>query len=250
MNGDLPLLVPDWPAPPRVQAAVTLRQGGVSPPPYDSMNPADHVGDTPQYVDENRRRLREALELPQEPFWLNQTHGTTVVDVDTAPDNHADGSVAFGPTRPCVVLTADCLPVLLCDLQGNRVAALHAGWRGLVAGILDAGVARLNCPGDQLMAWLGPAIGPQAFEVGDEVRRAFVEHDARAVEAFLPGEGDKWLADLYVLARQRLAAAGVMRVYGGGLCTVSDPERFFSYRRDGACGRMASLIWLRDSNGL
>jgi len=237
-------LIPDWPAPARVRALVSTRQGGCSVAPYASFNTATHVGDEPQAVAANRRLLRASL--PAEPAWLDQVHGIAVVDAATvasvAPT--ADASVAFAPDTVCVIQTADCLPVLLARDDGSAVGAAHAGWRGLCDGVLEATIARLGEPA-HLLAWLGPAIGPSAFEVGDEVRAAFMAHDGNAAKAFTAGERPgKWLADIYLLARQRLGAAGVTRIYGGGLCTVSDAERFYSYRRDRVCGRMASLIWM------
>lgn len=238
-------LYPDWPAPARVHACTTLRGGGVSRPPFDSLNLAAHVGDDPAAVRENRRRLRAQLSLPGEPHWLEQVHGTEIVELDdgAAATAAADGAVARRPGVVCAVLTADCLPLLLCDRTGHNVAAVHAGWRGLAAGVIEEALQRLRVPGEELYAWLGPAIGARAFEVGDEVRAAFVAHDRAAAAAFAAHNG-RWCADLYHLARQRLAAAGVRQVYGGSACTWSDATRFFSYRRDGQCGRMATLIWI------
>jgi YfiH family protein len=239
------LILPDWPAPASVHAAVTTRAGGMSRKPYDSFNLAAHVGDDAEAVLANRKQLRAALALPSEPVWLRQVHGTSVVDVgDAGIEPEADGGYATKPGTVCTVLTADCLPVLLCDRRGTRVAALHAGWRGLAGGVIEAGVQALNVPGSDLLAWLGPAIGPQAFEVGNEVRAAFVGRDPAAERGFQPEPGGKFLADIYLLARQQLAALGVTAVHGGGLCTVRDRERFYSYRRDGVTGRMATLIWL------
>lgn len=235
-------LVPDWPAPPTVRALVTTRAGGVSAGPYASMNPADHVGDDPRAVAENRRRLRQLL--PAEPHWLTQVHGTAVYRVEAGGSRQADACVSHMPNAVCAVLTADCLPVLLTDRAGTLVAAAHAGWRGLAAGVLESTVAAMQAPPDTLMAWLGPAIGPTAFQVGEEVRAAFVAADPAAALAFAPDAEGRFRADLYRLARQRLARAGVTAVYGGGLCTFSDARRFFSYRRDGTTGRMASLVWL------
>jgi YfiH family protein len=238
-------IVPHWPAPPTVRALITTRNGGVSSGPYASMNPADHVGDAPEAVAENRRLLRALV--PREPLWLKQVHGTAVADADglTARAPEADAAISRSPRRVCAVLTADCLPVLLCDDAGSVVGAAHAGWRGLRAGVIEATVARMAVPAQGLLAYLGPAIGPRAFEVGAEVRAAFTAGDAAAAAAFAPAAApDKWLADLYLLARLRLARLGVHRVFGGGDCTYSDSTRFFSYRRDGATGRMASLIWL------
>lgn len=238
----------DWPAPVQVRAGCTTRVGGASAAPWDSLNLGAHVGDAPDAVRENRARLQQGLALPAVPAWLNQVHGTTVVDGaagETAAEGPgADGAFAAQPGVVCAVLTADCLPVLLCDRAGTRVAAAHAGWRGLAAGVLEAALQALGGDPGQVMAWLGPAIGPAAYEVGDEVREAFVDGDARNAPAFVPARPGHWYADLYALARLRLRAAGVQAVYGGTRCTFSEPARFFSYRRDGVTGRMASLIWL------
>ena len=237
-------LEPAWPAPPTVRALVTTRNGGVSEGPWASMNLGTHVGDAPEAVRRNRAILRE--HLPAEPCWLEQVHGVAVADAAQAgiAPLRADASVAHRPGAVCAVMTADCLPVLFCDRAGSVVAAAHAGWRGLAAGVLEAAVARMQVPPVTVMAWLGPAIGPSAFEVGDEVREAFMRADARAAAAFRPGEAaGKWMADLYRLAQLRLAVIGVDAVSGGGLCTVAD-ARFYSYRRDGVSGRFASLVWL------
>lgn len=248
----LTLLTADWPAPANVHAVVTTRQGGTSPAPWDSLNLGTHVGDDRERVEANRALLLSALQerAPCEfPQWLNQVHGVRVVEAEadtsrrplTVPD--ADAVTTTLPGVPCVVMTADCLPVFFCDREGHRVAVAHAGWRGLCDGVLEA---TLGCFPDVegVMVWMGPAIGPERFEVGDEVREAFVSHDSQAVEAFRPSpSAGRWLADIYLLARQRLQAAGVAQIHGGGLCTVSDPHRFFSYRRDGQTGRMASVIW-------
>jgi YfiH family protein len=240
---------PDWDAPSCVCALSTTRAGGVSDAPYRSLNLATHVGDDPRRVALNRARLAAALNLPSEPVWLEQVHGCDVANADEAGNRlghrRADAAAAHAADRICAVLTADCLPVLLCDADGAAVGAVHAGWRGLLGGVLEAAVAALRTPPERMLAWLGPAIGPRAFEVGPEVRAGFMAHSAQAAGAFQPGRADRWLADLYLLARQRLAAAGVERVSGGGCCTFSDGARFFSYRRDGQTGRMASLIWLR-----
>jgi YfiH family protein len=238
-------LVPEWPAPRWVRACTTTRLGGVSEGMYESFNLAEHVGDDPKHVGENRRRLRKALGLPADPLWLQQVHGTAVVDAASAkPCNEADGSYALRSGPVCAVLTADCLPLLLCDSGGTRVAAVHAGWRGLLGGVVENAVRALRRPGSQLLAWLGPAIGPRVFEVGDEVRDAFIAKDPASSVAFRPSPTGRWLADIYGLARQRLARLHVDAVYGGHWCTVSDAARFYSYRRDGVTGRMASLIWL------
>ena len=238
-------IIPDWPAPANVKALITTRSGGVSLGPYASMNPAGHVGDDPEAVRRNRALLR--AHLPQEPHWLQQVHGTQVLQVmlDAREALEADAAVTYIPNQVCAVLTADCLPVLLCAENGSSVAVAHAGWRGLAAGVLERTVQAMALPGERVLAYLGPAIGPRAFEVGAEVRAAFMAVESQAAQAFQAIEGsDKYLADLYLLARQRLARAGVVRVYGGDFCTYSDPERFFSYRRDGATGRMATLMWL------
>ena len=242
-------IVPQWPAPARVRSLITTRRGGVSIAPYASFNLGAHVGDDPLAVAENRRQL--SRQLPSAPCWLNQVHGTAVVDAGAARLQlpTADAAIARTVATVCAVMSADCLPVLLCDEAGSVVAAAHAGWRGLHAGILENTVAAMRVPGSRLLAYLGPAIGPRAFEVGEEVRAAFVEAHAEAAAAFtsvtrnVDGSGG-WLADLYLLARQRLARLGVKAVYGGGHCTVSQASRFFSFRRDNVTGRMASLIWL------
>lgn len=234
-------IMPDWPAPPSVRAASTLRSGGVSVGSYASLNLGGHVGDEPARVAENRRRLQSTLSLPAEPVWLNQVHDSEVVKADSLHTRTADAAWTDEHGVVCAVLTADCLPILLCDRQGARVAAVHAGWRSLVGGVVEATVTAL---GDtDLLAWLGPAIGPKAFEVGEEVRQAFIKRLGDCDEAFSPANG-RWRADLYALARQVLKRTGITAVYGGDFCTYSDPTRFFSYRRDGQTGRMASLIWL------
>ncbi|MCK9284689.1 MAG: peptidoglycan editing factor PgeF [Rhodocyclaceae bacterium] len=238
-------IVPDWPAPESVRALSTTRCGGHSTGPFAGLNLADHVGDEAATVAANRRWLRETTRLPAEPVWLKQVHGSRCVLIDRdSPAEPADAGAAMLPGRVCAVLTADCLPVLICDAQGTAVAAVHAGWRGLVAGVLENSLAQLTLPGERLLVWLGPAIGSHAFEVGDDVRGAFVGEDAAAEEAFVPLREGKWLCDLYAIARQRLLRLGVEKIYGGGECTLSDPKRFYSFRRDGVTGRMASLIWL------
>ncbi len=240
-------IIPDWPAPACVRAAVTTRRGGSSRGPYESFNLGDQVGDDPEAVRRNRARLRERLRLSSDPVWLKQVHGTAVVDGAIAvPGTTADGAWCDRPGVVLGVLTADCLPVLLCDRSGTRVAALHAGWRGLAAGVIERGVEALGGDGAGLLAWLGPAIGPQTYEVGDEVRDAFVAADPRAGAAFAPHGPSKWLADLYRLAHRRLAALGVTAVHGGGRCTFREHEHFYSHRRDRVTGRMAAIIWIAD----
>jgi len=234
---------PRWRAPASVRACSTTRIGGVSRGSWAGLNLGGHVDDDPQAVAENRARLVEELRLPGEPQWLSQVHGTQVCLPDR-PLACADACFDDRPGQVCAVLTADCLPVLFCNVAGTRVAAAHAGWRGLLAGVLEQTVAAFDDPPQHVMAWLGPAIGPQAFEVGDEVRVEFVAESAASATHFRPHGDGHWLADLYGLARDRLVAAGIEQVSGGGLCTFGDPARFFSYRRDGVTGRMASLIWL------
>ena len=243
---------PDWPAPSRVRAYSTTREGGVGSGVYASLNLGDHVGDAPDRVARNRAILREHLKLPSEPLWLRQVHGCTLAGEDspicggarTRVGCEADGALSSEPGVVCVVMTADCLPVLLCDDRGTRVAAVHAGWRGLASGILERAIAAMRIPSERILVWLGPAIGPDAFEVGPEVRDRFLDADPQSIGAFRPSSDGRLLADLAGLARRRLARLGVTGIYGGGYCTHSDPGRFFSYRRDGVTGRMASLIWL------
>ncbi|AEG02767.1 peptidoglycan editing factor PgeF [Methylomonas methanica] len=233
---------PDWPLPAQVHAATTVRNGGVSVGAYASLNPAGHVNDDPQHVSANRRIIKEMLKLPAEPVWLQQVHGIEVVQADSVHGQpEADASFTDRAATVCAVLTADCLPVLFCGDDGAKIAAAHAGWRGLQAGVIKQTLSAMQCR--EVSVWLGPAIGPQNFEVGDEVREAFVSGHVAAAQAFSSNGPGKWLADIYRLARLQLAELGVERVYGGGYCTVAD-ARFYSYRRDGAAtGRMASLIW-------
>ena len=236
-------LRPDWPAATNVYAGTSLRGGGVSTVPYASLNLGLHVGDDPHAVAENRRRLG----LPAEPRWLTQIHSTRVIDADASRAENfppeADGAFSSRAGTVCAVMTADCLPLLLCDRPGTRVAAVHAGWRGLADGAIEAGVMALGAAPTELLAWLGPAIGAAAYEVGDEVRAAFVAHDPAAGEAFTAAKPRHWMMDIYALARQRLAACGVHAVYGGTECTHSQAEEFYSYRRDGTTGRMVTAIW-------
>jgi len=238
------MLLPTWPAPAGVFSLMTTREGGVSCPPWDSFNLGDHVGDDTAHVAENRARLRR--QLPAEPAWLKQIHSATVVDAGSDVLT-ADASITRQAGCVCAVLTADCLPVLFCDRAGRVVAAAHAGWRGLAQGVLEATVAAMQVPPGEVLAWMGAAIGPHAFEVGDEVRQAFIKQHPEAAAAFVQqpsGVSGKWLADIYQLARIRLNRVGVQEIYGGGRCTFNEADRFYSYRRDGVTGRMASLIWL------
>jgi len=239
----LVLLEPDWPVPPRVRALVTTRSGGISSGPYASFNLGDHVGDDPAAVAHNRALLAE--HLPSEPLWLRQVHGIAVADSrQHRAGCEADAAVTRDAGSVLAVLTADCLPVFLADDAGEAVGIAHAGWRGLAAGVVERTVDALGVEPARVIACLGPAIGPEAFEVGDDVRNAFLRDNPEAAAAFIPRSTGKWLADLYALARMRLARIGVTRVHGGGLCTFSDAVRFFSHRRNGVTGRMASLIWL------
>jgi len=245
-------IVPDWPAPPTVRALSTSRgmqQGGLvgqSVQPFDAFNLGSHVGDSPAAVLANRQLLQDFSGVQTSPLWLNQVHGVVVADCQQTayePVPTADASVCRGVGPACVVMTADCLPVLFCDEAGTQVAAAHAGWRGLCHGVLEATLTHFSNP-TQVLAWLGPAIGPANFEVGAEVRAAFVAQNADAAACFVKASAGKYLADIYQLARLRLRAAGVKQIYGGDYCTVANPTQFFSYRRDGQTGRQASLIWL------
>jgi hypothetical protein len=240
-------IAPDWPVPEHVRVLSTLRAGGVSEGPYASLNLAAHVGDRAEAVAANRLLLREAAHLPGEPLWLEQVHGVEVVRHECqAAGPRADAAVAFVPGRVCAVMTADCLPVVLADRGGTCIGVSHAGWRGLVGGVLQATIAALQVPAADLHAWLGPAIGPGAFEVGPEVREAYLANLVvpGTHSCFVPNERGRYLADLYGLARLVLAQAGVGSVHGGGWCTHDDAGRFYSFRRDGVTGRMATLAWL------
>lgn len=247
-------IVPDWPAPATVKALSSSRALGHamahSIGPYAGLNLGDHVDDRIDAVASNRQALQQCAGLTAAPLWLSQVHGTRVLNADTEPHNAnvADAAVTSQIGLATVVMTADCLPVLFCNRQGTQVAAAHAGWRGLCDGVLEATLAHFETP-SEVMCWLGPAIGPQAFEVGGEVRAAFVAKDPQAALAFEPSHiPGKWLADIFLLARQRLLTAGVTEIYGGGVCTVSSPTRFYSYRRDGQTGRQASLVWLSQTS--
>lgn len=250
MNSELPLIDPAWPVPPNVRSACTTRIGGLSQPPWDSLNLGDHVGDRLDDVLENRSRLaRQAGLGPGSLAWLSQIHGTRVVEVARGKFNRlpeADASFTRESGIACVILTADCLPVILADRKGQVVGAAHAGWRSLCGGVLENLVEAMAVPPEELLAWMGPAIGAGQFEVGPEVRDAFLAVDPRASSAFAkPGaRPGHFMADIYQLARQRLQSAGVNSVYGGGFCTVTDTARFYSYRRDGQTGRLATLVWL------
>lgn len=233
---------PNWPAPDNIYAVTTTRA---------SLNLAHYVGDQPEQVMINRQRLCEQLNLLSEPIWLNQQHSIKVINLSQKDYNlSVDGSYADQANKVCAVLTADCLPVLLCSSDGKEIAAIHAGWRGLLNGIIAKGIRHFRCGHYEIFAWLGPAISQQAFEVGDEVREAFVQRDQQAAAAFSPSKNSNyWMMDIYQLARQRLHQLGINKIYGGDFCTYSDQDRFYSYRRENQTGRMASLIWRDDGKG-
>jgi hypothetical protein len=237
---------PDWLVPSNVQAFSTTRMGGFSQGQWGQLNLGDSCGDDPDHVRKNRDLLQSLL--PSEPRWLRQVHGNRVLNWSKADGDRpeADAITSNQARQVCAIMTADCLPVLFCNRNGTEVAASHAGWRGLASGVLEATVSTLACAPGELMAWLGPAIGPGVYEVGAEVYETFMTMDSDHAGSFKPS-GDRWLADLYSIARQVLASAGVGRVSGGRYCTYSEPGRFFSYRRDGVTGRMASVIWLEKS---
>ena len=246
MTNSINFIKPQWPAPANVKALQTTRVGGVSAAPFASLNFGAHVGDDPIAVAENRQLLSPYL--PSEPVWVNQVHGVEVIDAAVSSClQNADASFTTKPNVVCVTMTADCLPVLLCDKKGSVVAAVHAGWRGLCDGVIEAAIAKMQVSPSEILVWLGPAIGPKAFEIGDEVREQFIEKDRQVALAF-KRNGDKWLCNLYLIARQRLNNLGVMQVYGASVnedfCTYTDKARFFSFRRDNVTGRMASMIWL------
>lgn len=244
----LDLIQPDWPAPKNVRAFVSTRKGGVSEGEYMGLNLGAHVNDNPDHVAYNRLLLQRRTTMPNTLVWLNQVHGTRTLELpfDSACSeglhDQADASTTKEANQVCAILTADCLPVFLTNSSGTQVSALHAGWRGLCDGVIEQAVNHFD-ETENLMAWLGPAIGPQSFEVGEEVKEAFVDHSPEAALAFTPKAGGKWLGDLYLLARQRLSLAGVNQIYGGDRCTFIEKECFYSYRRDGVTGRMASVIW-------
>ncbi len=242
------ILLPDWPAPEQVRAVSSKRTGGYSGQGFASFNLGDHVGDEPTTVEHNRRLFQTLSAMPTKPYWLQQVHGVAVARPDLAFDQTglivADAAYSRSTERVCVVMTADCLPLLLCDKAGQEVAAVHAGWRGLAAGVIEQTVQQFQAKPADILVWLGPAIGPQAFEVGAEVRAAFIKQQAAATAAFTAQPSAKYLADLYLLARLRLQALGISAIYGGNFCTYQQAEDFFSYRRDGQTGRMATAIWL------
>lgn len=236
-------IIPDWPAPANIHAATTLRTGGFSQAEFSSLNLAEHVQDNPEHVLQNRQKMTRMLGLPSDPVWLQQTHSVDVVCADqTGQMFVGDASYTYKKNIVCTVLTADCLPVLLCDIQGTMVAAVHGGWRGLLNGVVENAVAKM--PGAEIMAWLGPAIGPHCFEVDQDVYDLFINQSRQFTGAFTQQSDGKYLADIYQIASIILKGVGVQKIYGGQFCTVTDTERFFSYRRDGQTGRMATLIWM------
>jgi len=238
-------ITPDWPAPHSIKALSTTRLGGISLSPFDSLNLGDHVGDKIEHVEHNRLALIRQAHLPESPRWLKQTHSTTVaLSSDWTTGVEADAIFSNHVNHVCPIMTADCLPILLCDKDGQQIAAIHAGWRGLAAGIIEQTLAKFNGSHSQIMAWCGPAIGAQQFEVGLDVYHCFTQHSQQAAKAFEPVDSEHYLANLVLLAKQRLMSLGVNAIYGGDHCTVSDPTQFFSYRRDGITGRMASMIWI------
>lgn len=242
MTPDEMFIAADWPAPGGIIAGCTTREGGISKGPYQSLNLGAHVGDDPAAVEENRRRFAAAFRLPNEPRWLEQVHGADVI-IEPEPEATGDAALSRRAGTVCAVMVADCLPVLICSDDGREIAAAHAGWRGLAAGVLENTVAAFDAQPEQICAWLGPAISQDAFEVGDEVREAFTETNPGAAASFEKNDRGRWQADLFGLARSHLELAGVGQVSGGGLCTYSDSERFFSYRRDGQCGRLSAFIY-------
>ncbi len=244
----IPVIYPDWPAPANIVALTTTRQGGISEAPYANFNLAAHTGDNAEHVAHNRHLLREIFTLPNEPAWLQQTHSTIAVKIDPHFQScEADASYSDEAGQICVVMTADCLPILICNNAGTEVAAIHAGWKGLANGVIETTVNQLQSDPADLLVWLGPAIGPTAFQVGKDVYDLFIQPDSEALAAFNAQAQEKWLANIYQLARLRLKKLGIQAIYGGDYCTYTDEERFFSYRRDGDTGRMASLIYIRDT---
>jgi YfiH family protein len=246
MTNSIKFIHPKWPAPSNVKALQTTRGGGVSTGAFASLNMGAHVGDDPIAVAKNRQLLSSYL--PSEPVWVNQVHGVNVIDAaNSSCLQNADASFATKSNVVCVTMTADCLPILLCDTKGTVVAAVHAGWRGLCDGVIEAAIAKMQVPAKEILVWLGPAIGPKAFEVGADVKVQFAEKDRQAELAFKP-HGDKWMCNLYVIAKQRLNHMGVTQIYGASVneefCTYTDVDRFYSFRRDNITGRMASMIWL------
>jgi len=251
MQSSSSYITPTWPAPAHVKALTTVRQGGYSLKPFDSFNLALHVNDDPKAVHANREYLKSVAHLPSDPIWLTQVHGIHVIDLkdycNQEQENfqmhsiEADASIAFQKNQVCAVLTADCLPILLCDKKGTRISAIHAGWKGLAAGIIQSTIEKLDCDPKTLLVWLGPSIGPKSFEVREDVFAAFKEYQQ---EAFVETDRGTWNADIYQLAREQLRTKGINHIFGGDYCTYLDVQHFYSYRRSNVTGRMASLIWM------
>jgi YfiH family protein len=240
-------IIPNWPAPANVKALTTTREGGVSQVPYNTFNLATHVGDDADAVKNNRQILIEELNLPSEPIWLNQVHSTIAINAATVSNTPtADASFTNRRNVVCAVLTADCLPILICDKAGTMVAAIHAGWRGLANGIIEATINKFSVKHEDLLVWLGPAIGPNMYEVGADVVKEFTKHDPAAIDAFIILSATKWLVNLYQLASMRLKKLGITHIYGGDHCTYTEQNLFYSFRRSNKTGRMASLIWMEN----
>lgn len=237
-------ITPDWPAPPSIKALTTTRHGGMSHSPFHTFNLADHVGDEPDRVATNRHLLHKKFSLPTQPIWLNQTHSTHIIDAATVTGiPTADASYSNKPNVVCAVLSGDCLPLLICDKAATVVSAIHAGWKGLANGVIENTINTLPVKPSDLLVWLGPAIGDQVYEVGWNVVSAFTQHDPAAIDVFVPLDSTHWLANLYALARMRLSRLGVTQIYGGNHCTYTEKNLFYSFRREGITGRMATLIW-------
>lgn len=239
-------IIPNWNIPKHIHAFTTVRTGGVSKPPFDSFNLGDHVNDSPEDVAQNRALLVEKFHLPQSPLFLTQTHSTRVLELPYSGKGiEADAVYTNQPNQVCLVMTADCLPILFVSKDGKEIAAAHAGWRGLCDGVLEATVEKFQCPSNEISAWLGPAIGAKAFQVGKEVIEQFCAFDPRAEEAFIQDNSTsgKFLGNLYQIATQRLNKLGITEISGGEYCTYTQEDLFFSYRRDKQTGRMATLIW-------
>ncbi|MBS0359148.1 MAG: peptidoglycan editing factor PgeF [Proteobacteria bacterium] len=239
------IIQPNWPLPKNIFAASTTRRGGFSTGIYESLNLGDHVDDDPKIVQANREKLKTFLKLPSDPLWMNQVHGNRVISASNyLPNISADACVSHSAREVCIVMTADCLPILLCHRNGSKIAAIHGGWKSLVQNIVENTIAAMNTDPHELMVWLGPAIGPEVYEVGDEVREQFLAKDKKHEAAFKPSVNQRWLANLYLLATQQLQTLGITEIYGGNYCTYSMKETFFSHRRDGKTGRMATLIFM------
>jgi len=241
------LITPNWPAPKTIHAVTTTRGGGVSQAPFESFNLAAHVGDQDDSVIQNRQLLQTNLSLPNKPCWLGQVHSTNVIELNENPPKNTletDASFTTTPQVVCTVMSGDCLPVLVCNQTGTCVAAIHAGWRGLAAGVIEAAINRMPCDPATLLVWLGPAIGPNKFEVGQDVKDRFMQFSSEAKSAFVPHQEQHYLANIYLLAKQRLEKLGINQIYGGEHCTFTEEDLFFSHRRDKQTGRMASLIWV------